>query len=197
MDSGTQKNKNNILQYLKKIKIKPENLKLIILTHHHPDHTGSAEAIRKATGCKIAIHKYDKPYLTKEKTWKPKGLKKLITTIINPFIKTPKIQPDITINEKTKLTNKIKIIHTPGHTPGSICIYIPNKAIITGDTIRTNKKANITGYSKIFTANPQQTEKSIKKITQLKFTKLLPGHGKPILENADKKLKEYINNKSK
>jgi glyoxylase-like metal-dependent hydrolase (beta-lactamase superfamily II) len=98
-----------ILDFIKRKRLK---LKYIINTHHHLDHTSGNSVIKNSTNAKIVISKND-------------GNK------IND-----KVELYIDDGDKLEIGDiNLKFISTPGHTKGSICILVDNKALITGDTL--------------------------------------------------------------
>lgn len=96
-----------------------EKLKItkIILTHYHYDHAQKADELADKTNAGIYFHEDEGQFLK--------------TTIKNASIKSNKLKGNDEINIG-KI--KIKIIHTPGHTAGSICLLFENR-LITGDTL--------------------------------------------------------------
>ena len=168
---------------------------MIILTHYHSDHSGSVKELKELTNCKVGIHKLDMDYvLGKIKPMSPKGIKGMFMKLVSSFAKYNYFEPDILFEDRNSIDflNNSIILHTPGHTPGSICIYLDEKILFTGDTIRTDNKGEILGFSPTFTYNSELTKESILKISKLNFDVILPGHGKPVLENASHKLNEFI-----
>jgi glyoxylase-like metal-dependent hydrolase (beta-lactamase superfamily II) len=82
-----------------------------------------------------------------------------------------------------------KVLHTPGHSPGSICLFDPKaKILISGDTVFSDGvgRIDLPGGSEA------DMEKSLERISQLKVEKILPGHGEPILKGADKAIKSIM-----
>ncbi len=114
---------------LRLVKEKGFRVTHLINTHCHSDHSAGNAAIISATGARLLIHKKDAKYL--------KGLPNKMFTRILGGKKSP--VPDtlledgdlITIGEET-----FSVIHTPGHTPGGICLYCDGH-IFTGDTLFT------------------------------------------------------------
>ncbi len=114
---------------LKTVKAKGYRVTHLINTHCHSDHSGGNAAIVAATGAKLLIHKKDAKYL--------KGLpNKMLTRALggrkSPLPDTLLKDGDIIkIGEQT-----LAVIHTPGHTPGGICLYCDGN-LFTGDTLFT------------------------------------------------------------
>lgn len=101
-------NGKKILREAKKVKVKP---KFIINTHCHFDHTWANEFLQKETKAKILIHKAEKSY---------------INFRVDKFLED---------GDEIKIgSEKLKIIHTPGHTKGGMCL-LGERIIFTGDTI--------------------------------------------------------------
>jgi glyoxylase-like metal-dependent hydrolase (beta-lactamase superfamily II) len=94
------------------------------------------------------------------------------------------------ILQENDKVGRLTVIHTPGHTPGSISLYDPEKKVLfAGDTIRfVNGK--LSGPQERFTLDMQQALQSVKKISRLDFDLILSGHGDPLKPNASEKVKE-------
>ena len=122
----------------------------IIVTHRHPDHWMSIDALKAATGAPVACHEGDRePY-------------------------TEKVDGTIADGEEIQVGElRVRAIHTPGHTPGSVCLLVGNR-LISGDTLfpggpgRTNR--------------PEDLQEEIRSITSRLFelpddVVVHPGHG--------------------
>jgi glyoxylase-like metal-dependent hydrolase (beta-lactamase superfamily II) len=149
IDAGTYPDK--ILDEVKK-HVKVEDLEYIILTHYHFDHVTAASKLKKETSAKILIHELDEKYLN--------------------------FKPDKTLkdNEIIDLDDvKLKVVHTPGHSPGSICLYEPeSKSLFSGDTIFLHGGV---GRTDLQGGNTEQLMKSLERISRLDVKTLYPGHG--------------------
>ena len=96
------------------------NINKIILTHSHYDHAQKADELASKTNSIVYFHEDD--------------FNEIRRIIKNPNIKIHKLKD----NDEIKIGKiKIKVIHTPGHTPGAICLLIENK-LLTGDTLFVN-----------------------------------------------------------
>jgi len=99
----------------------------VINTHHHPDHSaGNAEVIQ-ATGAQLCIHGEDAPFLNK---LTGRAMARMLGGKGSPAPQRMLVDGDTVRIGATELT----VLHTPGHTPGGICIYAPGH-VFTGDTL--------------------------------------------------------------
>lgn len=141
-------------------------IKYIILTHGHFDHIGAVNEIRNKTNALVAIHSLDKEMLEDEKRSK-KNNRRLIT--IDSYDMDLKDGDLLTIGNL-----ELKIIHTPGHSPGGISIFIDN-ILFTGDTLF----AGSIGRTDFYKGDMEEILSSIKNklFTLPDDTKVYPGHG--------------------
>ena len=140
---------NKILEAAKRHDL---NIKAIFLTHAHPDHANGVKAMADATGAAVYAHEKEFDEIKKL------GINKIKIINDNDTINIGKI--------------KVKVIHTPGHTPGSVC-YLLNNKIITGDTLFVE---NI-GRVDLPGGNARIMAESLKKLKKLDDRiKVYPGH---------------------
>ena len=194
IDTGMPGNAPRIIEFLKSLGKERIDSYTIILTHPDIDHSGSvAEIKEKLATVKVAIHEADASRLTGEKPPKEvRGLTGLLFKAISPFMKFKPVTPDILLKDGEQVDG-LGVIHTPGHTQGSICLYSERlKAMFVGDALRTDKNRRPRLPSAAMTFNIEEAKNSIRKIASYEFELLLPGHGPPILTDASEKVKELV-----
>lgn len=162
-----------------------KNIKLIILTHCHFDHSCAARKIAEKSGAKIAIHTADAAGLYDEN----------LSAAVAFGKDVPAFEPDILLNdgEKIEIGNDeiLEVIHTPGHTPGCICLYEPkSKSLFSGDTVFPNGSI---GRSDLPGGDSSILTESIKKLTQLNVEVMYPGHGDSTSNGVKKQIQASYN----
>ena len=190
VDTGMPRNEARILDYAKGLGVEPSSISTIILTHPDPDHAGSVAKLKELTNAKVAIHEADAPRLSGEKKLKEvKGALGLVFKVMGVFMKFNPVTPDVLLKDSDKIDG-VTIIHTPGHTEGSVSVYIPGEALLVGDALRTTKSGSL--RLPRMTLDKERAKESIRKISELTYTCLLPGHGPPIKHDASTKVKQFV-----
>jgi glyoxylase-like metal-dependent hydrolase (beta-lactamase superfamily II) len=194
IDTGMPGNAGRIIEFLKSLGEEQMDSFTIILTHPDIDHSGSVAELKEKLGnVKVAIHEADAPRLTGEKPLKElRGVAGLLFKAMSLFMKFKPVTPDVLLKDGEQVDG-LTVIHTPGHTQGSICLYSERlKAMFAGDALRTDKNRSPRLPSAAMTFNIGEAKNSIRKIASYDFELLLPGHGPPILTDASKKVKELV-----
>lgn len=191
IDTGMPGNAQKILTQVKATNKTDKEIRLIILTHSDIDHAGSAAELKKITGAKVAIHGGDAASLAGEEAPKTaKGFLGIIFKFMASFMRFKPLKPDVILKDGDKIDH-LKVIHTPGHTKGSICLYKTGDILFAGDALRTDKEGNPKLSSNMMNLDTQEALKSVKKLAGLEFDILLPGHGAPAIGKASMKLKVF------
>jgi len=138
----------------------------------------------------VAIHEADADYVAGRKTQPaPRGIKGMIVKVLIPLLFGSRpVEPDIKLNDGDIIAG-LTTIHTPGHTPGSICLFDPaSKTLFVGDLLRFNGSKIGMGSSSL---DPREVQQSIKKIAAIDFDIMLSGHGVPLRPDASVKVREF------
>jgi glyoxylase-like metal-dependent hydrolase (beta-lactamase superfamily II) len=164
VDTGVQGSEAAIGDAIKTAGRSWADVKHVFLAHHHPDHAGSIDAVMQAaTGAKGYVGVLD----------------------------LPSVRTSVTIggvNDGDEVFG-LRIIGTPGHTPGHIAVYDPaTTAIVVGDAL--NNSGALSGPNARFTADMDVAKQSVGKIAALNPDAVYMGHGEPITQGAAARLIE-------
>ena len=160
---------DNIPQILNLLALHRLTLKQIVVTHAHIDHVGGALRLKRATGAPILLNQNDLPLL------------KMMDVQAGWLgIATPEVAPPDASAEDGMETgisgHTARIIHTPGHTQGSVCLYFaPEKLLLAGDTLF----AGSVGRTDLPGGDSRQIIRSIhdRLLVLPEETRVIPGHG--------------------
>jgi len=152
----------NIERYLD-----PHEVEQIVLTHCHHDHSAAVPSIQKATGARVLIHKEEACLIGDE-----------LTTLAYLFGENaPEWKADVELEDGMVLDLgewKLEVLHTPGHSLGSICLYERSeKVLFSGDTVFPD--GNI-GRTDLYGGDTGALINSIERLTRLDVKIMYPGH---------------------
>ena len=181
IDAGAGWSVEKIIKNIERFGFDCKSLNKIILTHCHIDHIGGVPEFKKKFGCKIYIHKLDAPPLENGDP--------VLTAASWYQTSFPPTPVDVKFNlpEETLIIGgqKIVCLHTPGHTPGSICIYMDKdgKRILFGQDLHGPLVEE-------FGSNLADYGRSTKKLLDLEADILCEGHFG--IYKTKKEVREYI-----
>ena len=197
IDTGFRGSSSKIASFIHSLGRSAEEISLIIITHNHLDHAGGLSELREFSTARVAAHKADLvapdslvPY--------PRISRRLLRippfSILRPlsYAKWDDVDIPLEGGEVLRPLGGLRVIHTPGHTPGSICLFSPEKRLIfTGDAIN-NRHKDLRLPPKSVSTDLAQALNSIKQIARLDFDILCSGHGKPLTVDASVRVRELV-----
>lgn len=183
VDTGTRNHFLETKSFIKE-KFDINKLKTIVNTHCHYDHVAGNKKFRDWLGARVMIHENDADAIEN-------GTEATVSWLFQENLKS--ITVDRKLKDKDMLNTEncsIEVIHTPGHTAGSICLYEKNQRIlITGDVLFENT----CGRVDFPTGNRKQMIESLIKIQKLNPKYILPGHGNIKSGGVDFLIKQILN----
>ncbi len=201
IDGGVPKKLKVFKRVLSRLEINPSDIKLIVLTHSHFDHSGSANEIRELTGAKIAIHKSERTYLEEGGMITPKGVNftgKITQPLLFSIAKKlsfPRVKADILLEAEPYSLKAYgidgNIIHTPGHTFGSISVILDSGEAFVGCMAHNGLPFRLSPGLPIYAQDIEEIKKSWKILIDGGVKMIYPGHGKPFPVDIIKKTLKY------
>jgi glyoxylase-like metal-dependent hydrolase (beta-lactamase superfamily II) len=159
VDTGTPNNAEKIVDVVRGAGLGWDAVRHVILTHYHPDHIGSVGEVLGATVKATAYA----------------GAADI------PQIKSPRPLKAVGDNDEVF---GLRVITTPGHTPGHVCVFDPaGSLLILGDAMN-NIDNKLAGPNPQYTADMAQAHLSVRKLAKLSFQRAVFGHGESIDKGA-------------
>jgi glyoxylase-like metal-dependent hydrolase (beta-lactamase superfamily II) len=173
----------------------PPRLDLMVVTHAHFDHVGACLPLRRATRAPIAVHRRDAEWLRAGKAVWPTGVTawgKFIRSVIGvpvmPLVRMPTLEPDILVDDEgldlAPYGIEGRVVHTPGHTPGSLSIVLPTGEAFVGDLAMNGAPMCLRPRFGIFAHEPDIVPGSWRRLLAMGVRTVYPAHGRPFPASA-------------
>jgi glyoxylase-like metal-dependent hydrolase (beta-lactamase superfamily II) len=196
IDTGFKGRSVQILKEVARLGYSPADVANIIITHHHADHTGSLAALKDVTRAKVFVHPADAPYvdgrLPQPGPARPEWLGETLAPLHSLWATAPvAVDTLVSDGEEFPILGGLRILHTPGHTSGSISLFLPKKGlVIVGDVLSNTYGLSLP--SRAFTVDMAREINSIKRLANLEFDVVCFGHGLPIRRKAHQTIVDFI-----
>lgn len=200
IDSGLPRRHSAILGALSQMGRQPSDLKHIGVTHHHVDHTGSLAALASATGARIYVHPADAPIVRGEQ--EPPGpspsgaLGRLVAPIVArlaPSKAEPaQVHQEVQDGEELPIAGGLRVVHTPGHTPGHLAFLHQAKRVLFVGDAAANFFGRLGPPMGMYTQDMAQAKESLRKLAGLEFDVACFGHGRVLRGQANAEFRRLV-----
>lgn len=189
VDAGVPKKGVAFVRALKMAAINPHDVKLVVLTHGHWDHVGSADEIKSLTGAELAIHRSEADLMENAPTPLSPGVTlwgRIFTAmhkVFMPLIKVPPVKVDLALGDDGLSLADYgisgRVVHTPGHSSGSVTVLLDIGEAFVGDLAMNRFPLCLSPGLPIFADDPAAVLSSWKILIELGVSTVYPAHGKP------------------
>jgi len=195
VDAGAMGRGEAILRDLASIGVQPIHVRKIILTHHHLGHTGGLWLLKRRCGAHAMAHKADAPYITGKRPRRSsrRSVERAFHTAIAKvgFGDAMVVSLERLLDDGDEI-NGWRVIHTPGQTPGHICLH-KRDVLISGDLLMASAGAFRPAPPPTI-VDPVAYRASLHTVAQLNFEIILPAHNPPYVVDAAIKVRELVAN---
>ena len=207
---------NSLNRQLAEVGVGFRDISQIIVTHAHLDHYGLTEKIKQVSDAKILMHQaegvvlrsryaVDKKFLDEVVIWfrlngVPERMLAAVHGPIRGFGENATVQPDVLLNGDETIASgdfNLKVIWTPGHSPGHICLYEPvRKILFSGDHVLPSITPNVSLPPNAISNPLGDYLKSLLTVQKLAVELILPGH-EDVFRNLSNRVDEIIHHHEK
>jgi len=197
VDAGARGSLPFIARGLEQVGASIEQVRLIVLTHSHPDHAGGLAALVDATGAPVAAHRHEAPFIAghlphpNPVRWPALGwpVRPLIPLLYGPPIP---VRYPLDDGDPLPLRPDVRTVHTPGHTPGSICLHLEAAgALIVGDALQYRFR-RLSPPPPVISWDCREALESLRKLTSLDFDAIWFSHFSPLRREARAALRRLV-----
>ena len=197
IDAGFKWSAKSLNASLNSLNYEIADIKALLMTHFHPDHTGGASNLVENGVKETAIHKLDAPIISGDQNMPglmaTPGLKLLINPVVR-YLAGNWLEPTTLLEggENLKFPIPINVIHTPGHTLGSVCYHLPTEGVLIAGDALSRRFNRLSGPSKVWSQDWTQGMDSLNKLTEFDYDIVCLSHFRPLLENGKKMVVNLI-----
>ena len=198
IDAGMKGSEGLILTGLDELGISADNLAGVIITHYHPDHAGGVRELVYERDVPVMAHRLDSRFLKGAEEQPNPFQRRLMARLAAPLMErvnapTTPIDTELEDGDIISFDYPVQIVHTPGHTPGSIAVFLPDqKVVIVGDALQYRLGRKLTPPAAAVTQDPEQAMESLRKLVRLDFHTICFSHFPPFHGAARAALRQML-----
>ena len=193
VDTGLPGQTGAIADLLAEAGVRLSDLRRIILTHQDIDHVGSLHDLARASGARVLAHSVETPYI--DGTQPPRFARPEILAqrpemraLAERFQFTP-VDEQLEDGARLDLAGGVRVVFTPGHTPGHMCLYLErSKILIAGDALTSNE-GQLAGPNPAATSDMPTASRSVRRLAELDVRAIVCYHGGVVSREANEQLR--------
>lgn len=196
IDTGSPGSESQIFSAIESLGRSPSDVEAILVTHYHIDHVGGLPGLQERISAPTGIHDADADAVAAMDPLPNPAGEGLVARVISPYLEYADpgaARVDVRLHDGDELPGLggIRVVHMPGHTPGSVAFYFPERgAVVVGDAMQF-RFGRLMPPHRLFTQDMDEAIGSIRKLARLNFETLCFSHFRPILDGAGERVREF------
>jgi glyoxylase-like metal-dependent hydrolase (beta-lactamase superfamily II) len=188
IDAGHRGSGATLRRQVAALDLQVTDIKRIVCTHGHPDHIGGVQEIARASGAKVLMHPADMERLRIRFREVIRG-RPAPGAIIAYLTQAPTDVTAVQDGDELPVLGGLRVLHTPGHTPGSVCLYsATRRLLIVGDLLQ-RMRGQVTLPNYFFTDDMGLARRSIARLAELDVETILFSHYPPVRQGGREALR--------
>ena len=198
VDAGMKGSMGLIQSGLHELGISDDDVTGVVVTHYHPDHAGGVNELVYGRDISVMAHRLDARILAgavEQPNPFQRGIVARLTAPVMERVNTPLTPVDTELEDGDTIPFDflVQVVHTPGHTAGSIALFLPDKKVlIVGDALQYRLGRKLTPPAAAVTQDPEQAMESLRKLLRLDFHTICFSHFPPFHGGARAALRKMI-----
>ena len=198
IDAGFKGSPGVIEDALAEIGLSLDSIGRVVLTHYHPDHSAGLGELVAGRRIKVAVHGTEADIIEGSEPLPNPVQGKVLSKVTQPVMDSLMGDP-VAVDDRLEdadvipFPTEVRVVHLPGHTEGSIALYLPEERIVVvGDALQYKLSHRLSPPAPKVTQRPYQAMKSLAKLLRLDFDTICFSHYPPLRRGAYAALKALI-----
>lgn len=195
VDCGNVGSGPRIASALNEVGRELDDVETIVITHCHVDHVGGLPELQQSLRAKTAVHRLDASLVESEQPLPNPSQHPLVARLVDPWLTrmdpgAARVDCELEDGDELPAFGGLRVVHAPGHTPGSISLHFPGRGLLlVGDALQ-HKFGRLMLPSRLWTEDMATATESVHKLGSIEFETLCFSHFRPILTGAAGRVRE-------